>query len=181
MCFTGTNEYKRLATLGKTFGIESHMLSPVETQKVFPLLDPKSFEQALFSPGDGVVDPAMMCNALIRSAAAHGAKVFENCPVEELVVGENMFGKKDVRGVILKDGRKIRTNTVVNAAGVWGNDLLKKHGIYLPLIPMKHAYVVSESIKEVRNLPNIRDHDFSLYFRIQGESICMGIVNLFKY
>ena len=47
-----TNEYRRLQTLGKCFGIESHILSPLETQKVFPLLDPKSFENSLYSPGD---------------------------------------------------------------------------------------------------------------------------------
>jgi sarcosine dehydrogenase len=39
---------------------------------------------------------------------------------------------------------------------------------------MKHAYIVSESVPEVHGLPNIRDHDASTYFRIQGESICMG-------
>lgn len=55
-----TNEYRRLQTLGKCFGIESHILSPDETQKVFPLLDPNAFTNSLYSPGDGVVDPAMM-------------------------------------------------------------------------------------------------------------------------
>lgn len=33
---------------------------------------------------------------------------------------------------------------------------------------MKHAYVISETIKEVQGMPNVRDHDFSTYFRIQG-------------
>jgi sarcosine dehydrogenase len=46
-----TDEYKRLATIGKCFGIESHILDPYEAQKVFPLLDPKSFTNALYSPG----------------------------------------------------------------------------------------------------------------------------------
>lgn len=94
-----TNEYRRLQTLGKCFGIESHILSPDETQKVFPLLDPKAFENSLYSPGDGVVDPAMMCAALSRASASNGGRVIENCPVEELIVGENHLGVKDVRGV----------------------------------------------------------------------------------
>lgn len=47
-------------------------------------------------------------------------------------------------------------------------------GLRIPLIPMKHAYVVSESIPRVRGLPNVRDHDGSVYFRIQGESLLMG-------
>ena len=62
----------------------------------------------------------------------------------------------------------IKTNTVVNATGVWGKDLLAPHGVHLPLVPMKHAYVISETIKEVQGMPNVRDHDFSTYFRIQG-------------
>lgn len=65
----------------------------------------------------------------------------------------------------------IKTNTVVNATGVWGNDLLKPHGVHLPLVPMKHAYVISETIKEVQGMPNVRDHDYSTYFRIQGQSL----------
>lgn len=94
-----TNEYRRLQTLGRCFGIESHILTPLETQKVFPLLDPKSFENALYSPGDGVVDPAMMCSALMRSSTANGGRVIENCPVEELIIGKSFLGDKDVRGV----------------------------------------------------------------------------------
>lgn len=87
-----TNEYRRLQTLGKCFGIESHILSPQETLKVFPLLDPKSFTNALYSPGDGVVDPAMMCSALTKASTTNNGRVIENCPVEEIITGENHFG-----------------------------------------------------------------------------------------
>lgn len=94
-----TNEYRRLQTLGKCFDVESHILSPEETQAVFPLLDSKSFENSLYSPGDGVVDPAMMCAALSKSSISNGGRVIENCPVDELIVGENHLGVKDIRGV----------------------------------------------------------------------------------
>lgn len=63
------DEYKRLATIGKRFGVESDVMTPLEAQKVFPLLDPSSFTGALYSPGDGVVDPAMLCTALTRAAS----------------------------------------------------------------------------------------------------------------
>lgn len=56
-----SDEYSRLATIGKCFGIESYMLSSHEALEVFPLLDPESFTNALYSPGDGTVDPAQMC------------------------------------------------------------------------------------------------------------------------
>lgn len=167
------DEYKRLATIGKRFGVESDVMTPLEAQKVFPLLDPASFTGALYSPGDGVVDPAMLCTALTRAASKNGGKVFEGTPVIDLEVGQNILGHPDVRGVVTPFGT-IKTNTVINATGVWGESIGEKYGIKLPLIPMKHAYVVSETIPEVKGLPNVRDHDFSMYFRIQGQSICMG-------
>ena len=69
------DEYKRLSTVGKAFGIESYIISPQETKKLFPLLDENSFQGALYSPSDGNIDPAMMVNALMQSAKANGAKV----------------------------------------------------------------------------------------------------------
>lgn len=75
------------------------MLSPSETQEIFPLLDPKAFIGALYSPGDGVVDPAMLCNALTRAASKNGAVVFEECPVLDILTGENVLGSKNIQGV----------------------------------------------------------------------------------
>lgn len=139
------DEYKRLATIGKCFGVEHEILTPLEAQKIFPLLDPKEFTGALYSPGDGVVDPAMLCAALTKASIKKGGNVFEDTPVLDLEVGENILGHKDVRGVITPFGT-IKTNTVINATGVWGQDICEKYGISLPLIPMRHAYVVSDTI-----------------------------------
>lgn len=47
-------------------------------------------------------------------------------------------------------------------------------GLPIPLVPMKHSCVISEPVEGVSNLPNIRDHDSSIYFRIQGDSLCLG-------
>lgn len=106
-----TDEYRRLQTLGKYFGIESHILTPNETQKIFPLLDPTSFTNALYSPGDGVVDPAMMCAALSKAATKNGGKVIENCPVEELIVEENHLGMKTVKGVKTPHGKFLKISS----------------------------------------------------------------------
>ncbi len=47
-------------------------------------------------------------------------------------------------------------------------------GLSIPLVPMKHSYIISEPIDGVANLPNIRDHDSSIYFRVQADSLCLG-------
>lgn len=62
-----TNEYRRIQSLGKCFGIESHILTAAESHQVFPLLDPKAFENALYSPGDGIVDATTMVCVLSKA------------------------------------------------------------------------------------------------------------------
>lgn len=61
--------------IGKAFGIESHVLSPSETKKLYPLLNVEDLYGTLYSPGDGTVDPAGFCVSLVRGASKAGAKV----------------------------------------------------------------------------------------------------------
>lgn len=67
----------------------------------------------------------------------------------------------------------IKTNVVLNAAGAWSGTIARMVGLDIPLIPMKHAYIVTEPM-EVRGLPNIRDADLSIYFRVQGGTMSIG-------
>jgi len=69
------DEYRRLATMGVSFGIESSILDPEETKKIFPLIDADVIRGSLYSPGDGVVDPSKLSNALKQFAVKGGAQV----------------------------------------------------------------------------------------------------------
>lgn len=80
---------------------------------------------------------------------------------------------RKIKGVETPQG-VIKTNCIVNAAGVWSRKISQMVDLDIPLTPMKHAYIVTESIPQVKGTPNIRDHDYSIYFRIQGDSICIG-------
>lgn len=142
-------------------------------RQIFPLLNSSAFLGALYSPTDGVVDPAMLCTSLTKSASQNGATVVEDCDVQAILTGTDSFGNLRVTGVNTQHG-EIKASVVVNATGVWGRDLLEPLGLHIPLIPMRHAYIVSEPIQGIHGMPNIRDHDASVYFRIQGSSIHMG-------
>ncbi|VVC89555.1 unnamed protein product [Leptidea sinapis] len=169
-----TQEYLRLHTMGKAMGIPSEVLSPTDAQKVFPILDPSAFEMALYSPQDGTVDPSMSCNALLKESKKNGGKVYEECAILDIHYSHNLLGNKEVTGVHTDKGF-IKTKCVVNCAGAWGPRVARFAGIpALPLVPFKHAYVVSEGIPEIRNAPNLRDHDVNLYIKIQGESCHIG-------
>mmetsp|Transcript_16100 Transcript_16100/g.51619 ORF Transcript_16100/g.51619 Transcript_16100/m.51619 type:complete len:680 (-) Transcript_16100:162-2201(-) len=48
-------------------------------------------------------------------------------------------------------------------------------GAPLPLLAMKHAYVVTEPLEGMHGgLPNVRDHDLSVYLKAQGSAMAIG-------
>lgn len=36
------------------------------------------------------------------------------------------------------------------------------------------AYVVTEKIEGISGMPNVRDHDSSIYFKLQGDALSVG-------
>lgn len=69
------DEYRRMGTIAKVFGIDTHLLSPEETQEKFPLIDKDRILGAMYVPSDGVVDPTAFCKALTAGATKLGAEV----------------------------------------------------------------------------------------------------------
>ncbi|RXN09387.1 sarcosine mitochondrial [Labeo rohita] len=145
------DEYKRLMSLGKAYGIESYVLSPAETKDLYPLMNVKDLYGTLYVPKDGTMDPAGTCTTLSRAATARGATVIENCPVTGIQVKVDDLGVKRVKAVETAHGT-IQTPCVVNCAGVWATKLGKMAGVNVPLIAMHHAYVVTERIEGIQCL-----------------------------
>ncbi|XP_076875195.1 sarcosine dehydrogenase, mitochondrial [Brachyhypopomus gauderio] len=167
------DEYKRLMSLGKVYGIESYVLSPAETKELYPLMNVQDLYGTLYVPKDGTMDPAGTCATLSRAATGRGATVIENCPVTGIQVRADHMGVKRVRAVET-DAGIIETPCVVNCAGVWATKLGLMAGVSVPLVAMHHAYVVTERIEGIQNMPNVRDHDASVYLRLQGDALSVG-------
>eukprot|EP00941_MAST-03F_sp_MAST-3F-sp1_P003798 g3798.t1 len=168
------DEYKRLHTMGKTLGIESHLLTPAETKEVYPLMNVDDVYGTLYSPGDGTVDPSGITAAYCKGAKLTGnARVIEGCGVNGITTIDQGKNRKQVVGVETNFGT-IKTSKVVNCAGAWAPQIGEMAGVNVPLVAMKHAYVVTEPIPGVQNLPNIRDHDLSVYMKLQGDCLAIG-------
>ncbi|POI33226.1 hypothetical protein CIB84_003023 [Bambusicola thoracicus] len=167
------DEYKRLMSLGKVYGVESHVLTPAQTKELYPLMNVDDLYGTLYVPKDGTMDPAGTCSTLARAAAARGATIIENCPVTGIQVRMDDFGVKRVHAVETAHGT-IQTPCVVNCAGVWARALGRLAGVHVPLVAMHHAYVVTERIEGIQNMPNVRDHDASVYLRLQGDALSVG-------
>jgi sarcosine dehydrogenase len=163
------DEYKRLATIGKFYQVESHIISPEECKKMYPLMATDDLQGALFSPSDGLIDPSGITQAYAKGAKQLGAQIREKSKVKGLEITN---GK--IQGVHLESGEFIQTNTVVNALGAWSSSFGAQNLAPIPLVTLKHAYVVTEPIPNLGKLPNIRDHDLSIYIKWQGESLAIG-------
>lgn len=76
---------------------------------------------------------------------------------------------------VIEKKKKLPTD-IINyiCIGAWASNVAAMAGLSIPLIPMKHSCIISEPIEGISNLPNLRDHDSSIYFRIQNESLCLG-------
>lgn len=162
------DEYRRLHTIGKVYGIESHILKPHECQDIYPLMNSDDMVGALYSPGDGLIDPTGITQAFAKAGRALGGKIFTNTAVTGITVKDG-----EVTGVETDQGT-IKTKTVVNCGGCWGEKIAAMAGCQAPLASMRHAYVVTDKIPDLGFVPNIRDHDLSVYLKFQGQSLAIG-------
>jgi len=166
------NEYKRLQTLGKYFDIETTILDAADTKELYPLMNVDDILGCLYSPGDGCVEPAEYTSALARYARKKGGVIHEKVDVVGFEHDNNIMCPKVTK--VITDKGAIKTNHVVICGGVWSRDILKPLGIDVPLCAMKHAYVLTEPIEGIRGMPNVRDHDASVYLRVQGSALQVG-------
>jgi dimethylglycine dehydrogenase len=72
----------------------------------------------------------------------------------------------------------VRTEWVINAAGLWAREVAALAGIELPLMPTEHQYFVTDTIHEVatlgRRLPSVADRDGEYYLRQEGQGFLVG-------
>ncbi|XP_068207020.1 sarcosine dehydrogenase, mitochondrial-like isoform X2 [Palaemon carinicauda] len=169
-------EYARLFTVGRATGVECHLLTPREVEDSWPLLNVGDITGALYSPGDGTIDPSTLCAALTKKARAMGAQVYEGVDAQELQTRDGTLGVKVVKGVHTSHG-SISTKAVVNCTGVWCDDIVQQlsgPGSRLPQVCMEHCIVIMEPLPGVRQMPNVRDHDANMCLRVQGDSLIIG-------
>ncbi len=78
----------------------------------------------------------------------------------------------------MTDKGVIHAEHVVNAAGLWAREVGAMAGIYLPLHPMEHQYIVTDDIPEIyqrdTERPHVMDPGGESYLRQEGRGLCIG-------
>lgn len=163
-------ELKRLATTAASFGLRMELLSPAEAQAMWPLMQVDDLVGATFLPSDGQANPSDITASLARGARMHGAKIVENCGVADLIVQD-----RRVRGIITEDGRHIACARLVLACGLWTPRLAARAGVCVPLYPVQHQYIITETIPGVTpSLATMRDPDRLIYYKEEVGGLVLG-------
>ena len=163
-------ELTRLEGWGQTFGLPLSIISTEEALERFPLFDPAGILGAAFLPTDGHLDPSGLAYALAEGAKRRGAEIRTNVRVTGITVERGR-----VTGVRTDKG-DIAAEVVVNAGGMYANQIGRLAGVEVPVVPFAHQYLVTKPIDGVRpDFPTMRDPDRLVYFRVEGGgSIVMG-------
>lgn len=162
-------ELRRSAAMAKTFGLPMELIGPEEACDLFPLMSKKGIVGAAFLPTDGQIDPSSVTYALAQGARGRGATIYTDTRVIGIRLKEGAIDE------VLTDKGNIKTEIVVNAAGIWAREIGRMVGVAIPLIPMEHQYIISKPIKGVkRGMPTMRDPDLLVYFREELGGLIMG-------
>jgi 4-methylaminobutanoate oxidase (formaldehyde-forming) len=163
-------EYRRIATFDRHFGVPMEEISPEKVKELWPLAYTDDILAGFFTPGDGRVNPVDVTMALAKGARMGGAQIFE----ETAVIGIRKEGRR-VTGVITEK-REIQAEYVVNCAGMWGREIGKLAGVAVPLQPMEHYYMITEPIEGINaDLPVLVDSDKYAYYREETGGVLFGL------
>ena len=162
-------ENLRQAALCKTFGLPVEVLSPEQAVDLFPLISDRDLVGAVYMPTDGRVDPSSVTQALAKGARRRGATF----STDTLVTG--ITAKNGRVEAVATDRGTIKTPVVVNAAGMWADQIGRMVGVTLPIITMQHQYLITEPVEGVRrDFPILRDPDLRVYIRQEVQGLLVG-------
>ena len=165
---------KRERSKARYMGLDQEFISLEEVKKKHPLIDPKKYLLALWDPIDGEVDPSGVTYAFAKAAKVYGGKYYTNTVVTDTKQ------KNDGSWNVITDKGNINAEIVINAGGLWAREVGKLAGIDLPVQPMEHHYLITESIPEIeamgkdKRLPIGTDFEGNIYFRQEAKGMLLG-------
>ena len=156
-------------------GLDTEILGPEEI-KAFTsgLVNLEGIVGALYDPLDGHLDPSGTTHAYAKAARMGGAEiVLHNRVLETNPTAEGWE-------VVTEKGT-VYCEHLVNAGGLWAREIGAMAGVYLPLLPMAHQYLVTDDIPEIMDIlktgkefPHVMDPGGESYLRQEGRGLCIG-------
>jgi dimethylglycine dehydrogenase len=153
-------------------GLETEIVGPNDIRKLSPITNVEGVLGALYDPLDGHLDPSGTTHAYAKAARLQGAEISLRNRVLELKP------QPDGSWEVVTEHGTVRAEHVVNAAGLWAREVGAMAGVYHPLHPMEHQYLVTDDIPEVYDrgaeLPHVMDPTGESYLRQEGRGLVIG-------
>ncbi|KAF8366343.1 hypothetical protein PRIPAC_84172, partial [Pristionchus pacificus] len=147
------------------------LLTPEQVAEMVPHLDKKEILGGLYTSNDGYVNSKGLNKAFVNGAKSRGASVV-NQTIPDFIRYDKGTGEWLVG---LGDGSLIKTRNIINAGGIWANDIARLSGHSIPMIVVEHQYAVVKPTEQLKaGLPAIIDHDSTFYVRQSGDELLFG-------
>ncbi|MCI2398323.1 FAD-dependent oxidoreductase [Aliiroseovarius subalbicans] len=152
-------------------GLETEIVSPEEIKRIAPVTNIDGILGGLYDPLDGHLDPSGTTHAYAKAARLGGATFHTHTRVLETNPHPEGWEVVTDKGTIIAEH-------LVNAAGLWAREVAAMAGLYLPLHPMEHQYIVTDDIPEIFERgdehPHVMDPAGESYLRQEGRGLCIG-------
>ena len=160
----------------QSIGIDDcELISPEEAQKRCPIMSTDGVLGAMWADREGYIDTTGTVQAYATAAKKHGAEYYEGVKVDSL--------RQTADGwEVVTDQGTITCEHVVNAGGLWAKQIGRMAGIELPVSPLKHHYLITDSIPEVAaadfEMPMTVDLEGFTYMRQDQHGVLVGIYEI---
>ena len=160
----------------QSIGIDDCRLVTVEEAlELNPIMSGDGLMGGMWADREGYIDTTGTVHAYAGAAKKRGAEVIEHNRVLEL--NQTLEGWE----VVTEKGT-INCEHVVNAAGLWAKQVGRMAGIELPVSPLNHHYLISDTIPQLEELdfevPMTVDLEGFTYLRQDQKGVLLGIYEI---
>lgn len=131
-------QLRRTAAVARAYGVDCDVISPAQAGALYPIMQTRDLQGAVWLPGDGKANPADLTLALAKGARNRGVRICEGIRVTG-AEHANVDGHRSLRALAwrAKDGKEgtLDADIVVLCGGQWSRALGQQLGVVVPLFP----------------------------------------------
>ena len=168
-------DLKRKVGYARSWGLEAHLCSPVESGALVPQLDTNLMLGSIAVAGDGIVRSVPTIERIAARAAALGVVFMDHTELRSVDMPNRV-----VRGIHTTKG-DFTCEELVLCGGIWGPLLGQLTDTPIPLHPCAHPYVRTTPLPALEQLagrqivqPLWRHQDHSMYLWQDGDRMGIG-------
>ena len=165
-------DLERSVSRAKALGLECEVIGPDEAVKHMPQITNKELYGAIYLPRDGQLDPYTTTNSMVKFAKELGVIVYSNTRV----TGIKLSAKGEVTDVVTDKG-SIKTELIINAAGLWAPRIAAMAGLHFPTTPVDHQHIALKAVPGHEfnaKTPCLRDPENLVYMRQEQGGLVIG-------